>query len=267
MSTHYRITALSMGETSVPAAEVYWMTQLHGWVPLAFWAFVIEGGGRRALLNTGFPTGAAFQRLHDHWTGWALSATGQEGHVPVVRPEQRIIPALRARGFDPASITDVFVTPLTAYATGGLDQFPGARLHFARRGWVDFHAPDPAVPQLPRDIVFPPEVLRHLVMDAADRISLLPDDTSEPLPGLRAWFCGAHHRSSLCFVVPTAAGRVALTDAIFCYRNFEERIPLGLSESLEEHHHLYARLARECDLVLPLYDPALAQRHPSLVIG
>ena len=120
---------------------------------------------------------------------------------------------------------------------------------------------------LPRDIVFPPEVLRHLVMDAAGRISLLPDETSEPLPGLRAWFCGAHHRSSLCFVVPTAAGRVALTDAIFCYRNFEERIPLGLSESLEEHHHLYARLARECDLVLPLYDPALAQRHPSLVIG
>jgi glyoxylase-like metal-dependent hydrolase (beta-lactamase superfamily II) len=263
----YKITAMPVGETLVPAAEIFWMTQLTGWLPLTFWAFLIEGGGRRALLNTGFPAGAAFQRLHDHWTTWARAATGEDGHVPVVQPEQRIAAALRARGIAPEEITDVFVTPLTSYATGGLDRFPCAKLHLSRRGWIDFHAPDPAVPQLPRDIVFPPEVLRYLVIDAADRLCLVPDETNEPLPGLRAWFCGAHHRSSMCLVVPTAAGRVALTDAIFYYRNYEERIPLGLSESLEEHYHLYARLARECDLVLPLYDPAVAHCHPSLVVG
>lgn len=263
----YKITALAMGETRVPAAEVFWMTQLTGWLPLTFWAFLVEGAGRRALVNTGFPTGHSFKRLHDHWTGWARAATGEDGHVPVVRPEQRIDAALRARGLGVEEITDVFVTPLTSYATGGLDLFPAARIHLSRRGWIDFHAPDPAVPQLPRDIVFPPEVLRHLVFDAAQRIHLLPDETSEPLPGVRAWFCGGHHRSSMCFVIPTKAGRVAITDAIFHYRNYTERIPLGLSESVEEHHRLYARLAAECDLVLPLYDPAVAQCHPTLMIG
>lgn len=263
----YKITVLAVGETRVPAAEVFWMSQLTGWLPLTFWAFLIEGAGRRVLLNTGFPTGPAFQRLHDHWTTWARAVTGEAGHVPVIRPEQHIVAALSARGITREEITDVLVTPLTSYATGGLDCFPHAKLHLSHRGWVDFHAPDPAVPQLPRDIVFPPEVLRHLVFDAPDRLSLLPDETSEPLPSLRAWFCGGHHRSSMCFIVPTAAGRVALTDAIFHYRNYEERIPLGLSESLEEHYRLYARLAHECDLVLPLYDPLVAQRHPTLVLG
>lgn len=261
----YKITAMSMGRTSVPAAEVFWMTQLFGWVDLEFWAFLIEGRDRRILLNTGFP--ADITPLHQHWTTWAKSATGEVGHIPLVDPDQRIVPALQSRGIQPEEITDVLVTPLTAYATGGLDSFPNANLHLSRRGWIDFHAPDPEVPQLPRHIIFPPDVLRHLVFDAADRLRLVPDEASEPVPGIRTWFCGAHHRSSLCVIVPTAAGRVALTDAIFHYRNFEERIPLGLAESIEEQHHLYARLARESDLVLPLYDPALAKRHPSLTIG
>jgi glyoxylase-like metal-dependent hydrolase (beta-lactamase superfamily II) len=261
----YRITALPMGTTRVPAAEVFWMTKLTGWESLTFWAFYLEGEGRRILLNTGFPSDV--QRLHDHWTTWAKAATGENGHIPVVPAGHRIPESLRNLGVETASITDVLVTPLTAYATGQLDRFPNARLWLSRRGWIDFHAPDPEVPQLPRDIVFPPRVLDYLVSAGASRIALLPDETSEPLPGIRAWFCGAHHRSSMCFIVPTRVGRVALTDAIFHYRNFEESIPLGLSESVEEHHRLYARLRREADLVLPLYDPALAERHPDFVIG
>lgn len=264
MST-YKITALAMGHTRVPAAEVFWMTKLAGWEELTFWALLIEGEGRRALINTGFPRDLS--RLQTHWTTWAKAATGEDGHDPVVGEGNWIDHALAAHGITCESITDILVTPLTAYATGALDRFPSAKLWLSRRGWIDFHAPDPEIPQLPRDIVFPPAVLQYLVMDAPGRLCLLPDETSEPLPGIRAWFCGAHHRSSMCFVIPTAAGRVAVTDAIFHYRNYEERIPLGLSESIEEHHRLYARLARESDLVLPLYDPAVARRHPTLVIG
>jgi hypothetical protein len=58
-----------------------------------------------------------------------------------------------------------------------------------------------------------------------------------------------------------------MTDAIFTYRNFTERIPLGISESLEEHHKLYAKLARQADMILPLYDPLVEKRHPTLQIG
>jgi hypothetical protein len=261
----YQITLLKMGETRVPAAEVYWMERLTGWEDLTFWACVISDGRRRVLLNTGFPQDIL--ALHQHWTSWARAATGEDGHAPVVGPENWIVHALASQGIDPAQITDVLITPLTAYATGGLDQFSHARLWMSRRGWIDFHAPDPEIPQLPRHIVFPPAVLNHLVLNAAARIQLLPDEETDFIPGIRSWFCGGHHRSSMVFSVQTSSGRVAMTDAIFTYRNFDQRIPLGLSESLEEHHRLYAKLAREADIILPLYDPLVEKHHPDLRIG
>ena len=257
--TPYTITPLKMGKTRVPSAELYWMTTLTGWEEIVFWAFLIENDERRVLINTGFPED--FRGLHDHWTAWARSATGEEGHVPVVGPENFIQNALAARKVRPEQIDHLLVTPLTSYATGGLDKFPGAQIWISRRGWIDFHAPDPEIPQLPRHIVFPPHVLQWLVGEGAGRLHLLPDEEAEPIPGIRSWFCGGHHRSSMAFLVETAGGTVGLTDAIFTYRNIEQRIPLGLSESLEEHYRLFARIRREADLVLPLYDPLIAERY------
>lgn len=256
--TTYKITPLKMGETNVPSAEIYWMTKLTGWEQLDFWAFLIEGGGKRILLNTGFPQD--YSDLHRHWTAWAMEATGEEGHVPVVAENEWIVDALAVHGVAPGQIDYVLVTPLTAYATGGLDQFPEAQICVSRRGWIDFHAPDEEVPQLPRHIVFPTHVLQYLVGEAAPRVKLLPDEETEILPGIRSWFCGGHHRSSMAFLVETQEGTVALTDAIFKYRNYEESIPLGLSENLEEHYRLFARLKREADIMLPLYDPEVKTR-------
>lgn len=261
----YRITAFRMGSTNVPCAEIYWMTKLVGWEPLTFWAFLIENDERRVLLNTGFPQD--YSALHKHWTSWAKSAMGEEGHVPMVKDENWIVSALARHNINPNQIDYVLVTPLTSYATGGLDQFPKAQICFSRQGWIDFHAPDPEIPQLPRHIIFPDHVLRWLVCEAASRLRLLPDEETELVPGIHAWFCGAHHRSSMVYVVETSTGRVALTDAIFKYRNYEEKIPLGLSESLEEHYRLYARIKREADIVVPLYDPLLTERHKGGVIG
>jgi glyoxylase-like metal-dependent hydrolase (beta-lactamase superfamily II) len=257
--TKYTITPLKMGETQVPSAEIYWMTKLFGWEQLDFLALLIEGGGNRVLLNTGFPRD--FSGLHKHWTTWARAATGEDGHIPVVGENEWIVDALATKGISPDQITHILVSPLTAYATGGLDQFPNAEVCISRRGWIDFHAPDPEIPQLPRPIVFPNHVLQYLVFDAASRIRLLPDEETELLPGITSWFCGGHHRSSMCFLVDTEHGRVAITDAIFKYRNWQEKIPLGLSENLEEHYRLFAKLQRDAAIVLPLYDPEVPQRY------
>ena len=260
----YRITVLKMGETSVPCAELYWMSKLIGWEPLAFWAFLIENDERRILLNTGFPQD--YSALHRHWTSWARSAMGEEGHVPVVKTENLILNALKQLNIVPEQIDHVLITPMTAYATGGLDQFPRARIWLSRHGWIDFHAPEPEIPQLPRHIVFPPHVLQWLVGEAANRIQLLPDEDKEFLPGVRSWFCGGHHRSSMAYLIETSGGTAGITDAVFKYRNIEENIPLGLSESLEEHYRLYAKIKREADVILPLYDPLLTERHKGGII-
>ncbi|MEP0367043.1 MAG: hypothetical protein ABJN36_14350 [Cyclobacteriaceae bacterium] len=259
----YKITALSMGETNVPAAEIYWMTQLYGWEMLTFWAFLIENEDRKVLLNTGFPMD--YSEIGKLWTNWALAATNEVGHEPIVKEENWIVNALERQGVLPGQIDDVIITPITTYATGGLDQFPNAKIWLSHKGWIDFHAPDPEIPQLPRNILFPDHVISHLVRsENATRIGLLPDEEKEFLPGLCSSFCGGHHRSSMLFKVNTREGIVGITDAIFKYRNFEERIPLGLSESIEEHYRLFAKLEREVDFILPLYDADIIKKHPGL---
>lgn len=260
----YTIRVLSMGETTVPCAELYWMTRLVGWEPLTFWAVLVEHDERRILINTGFPRD--YSALHKHWTTWAKAATDEEGHVPVVRDEHWIVNALKNAGTRPEDIDHVLITPLTSYATGGLDQFPTSRIWISEHGWTDFHHPDPEIPQLPRNIVFPDHVLQWLEA-GRQRLNLIPDEDKELFPSIRSWFCGAHHRSSMAFVIETAQGRVGVTDAVFKYRNYEEKIPLGLSESLEEHYRLYAKLKRETDLIIPLYDPLVVKRHPKGVIS
>ena len=261
----YRITALKMGEAKATAAEVYWMSQQTGWETLAFWAFLIENDEHRILFNTGFPKDHLSQRKHTPLRAGA----GPDENVPVaaLEPDRWIVHVLTDRGLRADQVDHILVTPLTAFATGGLEEFKAAQIWISRRGWVDFHTPDLEIPHMARNIVFSPQVLSWLMAEGVPRLRLLPDEESEILPGIRAWFCGGHHRSSMAFVVQTAAGRVALTDAIFKYRNYEENIPLGLSESLEEHYHLFAKLRRDADLILPLYDPLLVERHPQLVIG
>ncbi len=266
MSRNYKITALKMGAANVPAAEVYWMTKLVGWEMLTFWAFFIEGGNKKILLNTGFPRD--YSALKKLWTTWALSAMNEPGHDPVIEEKNWIVNALAGINVRPGEITDVIVTPITSYATGGLDQFDKATLWLSRRGWLDFHAPDPEIPQLPRNILFPDHVIRYLVeAENAARIKLMPDTEKEILPGISTWFCGGHHRSSMAVKVKTQQGVAGLTDAVFKYRNYEENIPLGLSESLEEHYRLFAKLKREVDFILPLYDPELENKYPALIIG
>jgi glyoxylase-like metal-dependent hydrolase (beta-lactamase superfamily II) len=266
MKTNYKITVLSMGKANVPAAEVYWMTKLFGWEKLTFWSFLLESNNRKILLNTGFPQN--YSALKKLWTTWAQEAMNEPGHEPIVTKKNWIVNSLAAKKIKPEEIDDVLITPITAYATGGLDQFPNANLWISKKGWIDFHAPDPEIPQLPRNILFPNHILNYLVAEKnAHRIKLLSDKEIEFLPGIKSWFCGGHHRSSMLFKVNTKKGIVGLTDAIFKYRNYEENIPLGLSESVEEHHRLFAKMKREVDMVLPLYDPELENRHPSLTIG
>lgn len=252
-----------MGESNVPAAEIYWMTQLYGWEMLTFWAFLIENEDRKVLLNTGFPLD--YSEIGKLWTNWALAATNEVGHEPIIKEDNWIVNALERQGVLPGQIDDVIITPITTYATGGLDQFPNAKIWLSHKGWIDFHAPDPEIPQLPRNILFPDHVISYLVKsENAARIGLLPDEETEFLPGLCSSFCGGHHRSSMLFKVNTREGVVGITDAIFKYRNFEERIPLGLSESIEEHYRLFAKLEREVDFILPLYDADIIKKHPGL---
>jgi glyoxylase-like metal-dependent hydrolase (beta-lactamase superfamily II) len=251
---NYEVHALKMGQCEVAGPEVYWMSHWNDWVTLYFWMIVIRGNGITAIINTGPP--ADLTDLNARWIG----AFGERGTMKRAESE-RPVNALASLGIAPEDVTHVLVTPLQSYATANIQLFKNAQVCLSKRGWIeDFHA-EKFPMHVPREHRIPNETLQYLMFDGNARLRLLADE-DEIVPGIRSFWAGVHHRSSTCYVIETAKGRVAVSDCVFKYKNIEENEPLGIQESLEEFYLTTSRIKREADLFIPLYEPEVLTRHP-----
>lgn len=256
----YTVRALKMGQSDVPGPEVYWMEAWGRWETLYFMVFLVQGGGRNVLVNTGVP-----QDLSELNTRW-LQAFGDERAQIARREEERPQNALAKLGLTPDDIDHVIVTPLQSYATANVRMFRNAQVCISRRGWIeDFQAPRHHM-HVPRHLRVPREVNDYLQNEGWEKLRLLEDE-DEVLPGITTFWAGVHHRSSLAICVSTARGTVIITDSFFKYPNVEQGKYLGVQESLLEANDTWARLRREGDILVPIYDPEVFERFPGGVIA
>ena len=255
----YQIQLLKMGQCEVAGPEVFWMSHWNEWVQLYFWMVVIRGNGKTAIVNTGPPADLA--ELNERWS----SSFGERGKL--VRTEsERPVNALASIGIQPADVDYVLITPLQIYATANIQLFKNAQVCISKRGWIeDFHA-EKFPMHVPRRLRLSDETLRYLMCEAQGQLRLL-DDQDEVIPGLRCFWAGVHHRSSMCYVIDTDRGRVGVSDCLFKYGNLEDGEPLGIQESLEEYYITSRRLAQETDIFVPLYEPDVLLRFPGGKIG
>ncbi len=251
----YHIDVLKMGQCEVRGPEVYWMDRWEDWEELYFYMVLARSEGHVVVINTGPPRDLG--ALNARWT-----ATFGERGALVRRPEEAPDLALARHGVAPGDVEWVLITPLQAYAVGNIPLFRNAQVGISRRGWIeDFHAP-PYEMHVPRKLRIPDDVLAYLTIEAPEKVRLL-EDVEEILPGIEAICVGAHHRSSMAYLIETAAaGRVGVTDCCFKYGNIERNHPLGIMESLEECLAAYELLRKEADTVIPLYDPEVLKRFP-----
>jgi len=250
----YSVDVLKVGQCQVRGPEVYWMDRWDDWEELYFYIVLIRGGGKVLLVNTGPPPDLG--PLNARWT----AAFGPRGAL-VRRKDE--IPEMQLGRHDitPADVDFVLVTPLQAYAVGNIPLFHNARVCISRRGWIeDFHAP-PYEMHVPRKLRIPDDVLTYLTIEAPEKLRLLEEE-EEIVPGIEALWVGAHHRSSMAYLIETTEGVVAVTDCCFKYGNIEGNHPLGIMESLPECLAAYERLRAEADIVIPLYDPEVLERFP-----
>lgn len=256
---HYNLQLLKMGQCDVAGPEVYWMSHWNDWVQLYFWMAVIRGNGKTAIINTGPPEDLT--ALNARWS----SGFGERGKL--VRTEsERPINALAGLGIKPEDVDYVLITPIQIYATANIQLFKNAQVCISKRGWIeDFHA-EKFPMHVPREFRLSEETLRYLTFEGYERLRLLEDE-DEVMPGLRCFWAGVHHRSSMCYVVDTAQGKVGLSDCLFKYGNLEDGEPLGIQESLEEYYLTTNRIKRETDIFIPLYEPDVLQRFPGGKIG
>jgi glyoxylase-like metal-dependent hydrolase (beta-lactamase superfamily II) len=182
---------------------------------------------------------------------------------------ERSVPRIRAPmpqplldiGVQPSDVDLLILTPFTYYTTGNLSLFSKAEICMLRRGWMDFMAPDPYTPQLPRPITIDSDQLKWLVTDGWAQVRLLHDE-DEPAPGIRTWFAGSHHRSTMAVEIETERGLVLYSDAFFRYENLEKNAPIGVCESMEEAYRTYERVRKSGAIVLPMLDPEVLVRYP-----
>lgn len=253
----YQVDVIQVGRTQVPTMEIYWMdiANLEKWEPIIFTMVLVRGEGKTILINSGPP--ADYKALSDFWVKHV-----HPNHQLHVSDEEKPVNALARFGVKPEDVDYVLVTPLTTYAAGNLDLFPNAKIVMGRKGWVDFLAPQPYVQRLPKHIYMPEPVFRYVMNEAFERIMLLDDEEQEIVPGIRSYFTGGHHRSSMAYLIETKKGNVVYTDSLFKYGNIEKNIPLGITESIEETLRSYERIRKVAQIVIPMYDPEVFKRYP-----
>ncbi len=257
MPPTWRIDFLHLGGWDwAPGFEMFWMEAGATDGPLALVSLLLRDGQSTVLVNTG-PDVTMLPELNQRW------AEFEPRHQLRVQDDQRLDAQLNRLDVDAADVTHVIVTPFQPYAIGNLLTLPNAAYCLSRTGWIDFHAPRwRDHPHDYRPLVIPPPILTRLVTDRWDQVRLL-DDEEELLPGLSVFWVGAHHRSSVAVKAATGEGAVIASDCFMRKENVTENRPLGINESLAETLAAYDRIRREADVLVPLYDPAVFQRHPN----
>ena len=254
----WRLELLPQGRGDIPGPELFWMRDFDKWYELCFQVVLIRGHDRVILVNTG--PAEDLTPMNEQWAGFL-------GERAALRRGERefLIDALADRGVTPEQVTDIILTPLQLYTVSNVTRFPNANIWISKRGWVHFHTTHDH-PHDDRDTCLPPEVLQYLVGPAWPRVRLLEDE-DEVAPGVRTWWAGTHHRASVVVEVETEVGVAAISDAYFYIENVERPHPIGINESMHEALDCYARVRRDADVILPLYDPKNLERFPGGVVA
>jgi glyoxylase-like metal-dependent hydrolase (beta-lactamase superfamily II) len=257
---NYSVQAFNAGTFWVPGPEVYWMQRWNTREEMNIIVYLVRGGGHNILINTGPPRDLSV--INAAWLKFFEYPEAQITRTEEQLPEN----ILRSQGFTPADIDTVIVTPLQAYATANIHLFRNAQICISRKGWIeDFQAPYYHL-HVPRHLRIPPEVNHYLQNEGWDRVRLLADE-EEIFDGLRVFWAGVHHRSSLAVCIETSKGTVLLTDCFFKYGNIEQGHYLGVMESMMEADAAWARIRREGKITASIYDPEVFTRHPGGVLA
>jgi len=250
-----RVDAIRLGGWGYcPGFEIYWMDMQAPPEPLALVSLVIRAGEHVVMLNCG-PDPA---QLPPPPAGDPMET---RQHVLESNPGEHLENALATLGLAPPDITHVICTPFQIYALGNLLKLTNAEICLSRTGWIDFHAPRwKEHPHDKRWSCIPEEVLVGLVTHAWPRVRLVEDE--EIVPGVETFWTGVHHRASLAVKIASQVGTIIAGDAFMRIDNITRRHPIGINESMEEALTAYDRIAREADIIVPLYDPGVWDRHP-----
>ncbi|HSN13358.1 MAG TPA: N-acyl homoserine lactonase family protein [Anaeromyxobacteraceae bacterium] len=213
-------------------------------MPMDYFVWLVRGGGRTLVVDTGFGEEAADRRQR------RLLRSPVEG--------------LRALGVEAATVEDVVLTHLHYDHAGNLGAFEKARFHLQAAEMT--YASGPAMAHAPLGGAFDAEDVAAMVRRVfAGRVRFHDGDTAL-FPGVTLHRIGGHTRGLQAVSVTTARGLVVLaSDASHYWANLTERNPFPIFVDLEAMMTGWDRLralAPSLDHLVPGHDPAVLARFP-----
>lgn len=254
----YSVRLVKSFENELPGPAEIMCSHWNEWFRNIFYMLIVKSEDRTIVINSGPPRDMTIPNQ--------FQRSFAERSVPRIADAEKLPGALKAAGIDPSDVDILVLCPFGYYTTGNLSLFTKAQICILKRGWIDFMAPEPYSPRFSRQLFIDDEQLRWLITEGWDQIRLLGDE-DEIAPGIRSWFAGSHHRSSMAIEIETSKGIVIFSDAFFRYENLDKNVPIGVCECLEEALRTHDRVRRRASIVLPFIDPEIWLRHPGGIVA
>ena len=212
---------------------------------LDYFVWLIRGGGRDILVDTGF--------------------NAEEAKLRSRKLTLNPVEALARFGVNADDIRDVVVTHLHYDHAGNLDRFPNARFHLQDRemSYATGRCMCHGVLRHPFSVEHVTLMVRHVF---SERVTFHSGD-GEVAPGVTLHRVGGHSDGLQVVRVETARGPVVLaSDASHYYANMHRRSPFPILYNLGDMYEgwdIVARLAgHHPDRVIPGHDPIVTEIYP-----
>lgn len=215
---------------------------------IALYVWVLQGGGRTILFDTGFH--------RDRWKE-------RFDVVDFVAPDR----AVAAAGIDPSEVTDLVISHAHWDHMGGIDLFADATIWIQREEYEYYTGR--AWQEGGRSGGIDPADVRELVeRNLAGDVRLVEGDGVEILPGVRVHTGGRHTYASQYLWVDGNPPHVLASDNCYLYRNLEGMLPVATFRPQDREASVAAlwrmrELAGSPDRVIPGHDPSLEERFPT----
>jgi len=238
----YEVYALKYAERDTTACQFFYREASHDILTLHYFVWLILGGPRPVLVDTGC--------LDDD-----ARARGMRDYVSPAEMVERA-------GVKPADVPIALITHLHYDHWAGHSLFPAAE-HWIQRDEVAFWTGPFGRSPAFRQSVNPEALARLVALNYADRVRIIDGDR-EVLPGIGLHRVGGHTPGLQIVTVQTARGTVVLTsDASHFYRNVEKRQPVQILADLPEMLAAFETieaLAGPERLIFAGHDPQVSER-------
>lgn len=242
----YEVYAVKYAHHERRAAENFIGGEPHdGPMPLDYFVWLVRGGGRELVVDTGFSAAVAKKRGREHLR------CPTEG--------------LRLLGVQAASVKDVVITHLHYDHVGNFELFPQATLHlqdlemrYATGRYMCHECFRGA---------FDVEDVVGMVRRVYEGRVRFHDGDVELMPGVSLHLIGGHTMGLQVVRVATRRGAVVLaSDASHFYANMEQTRPFPIVWSVAAMVDGYRRLRELAESpahIIPGHDPLVMQRYPA----